>query len=240
MVKPVLQTAVYLLRTDFLSAPEVFTRCYTRMNAARQEKIRSLRLEEDRRRSLGAGVLLSEALSDYEKRFGILVPDDSIAESESGKPYFRHFPELCFSLSHSGDYVLLVLSGREAGCDIEKFKPYRTKEELCRLLESQERILKRLFPEGNPFRDARHGPAREESAGASYRRFYKEWTEAEAYGKMTGQGLKPGLFTNDLEPHHFLRVSAPKDYAASVCLKGREAEKGVRIHVFGQDFGERI
>ena len=45
------------------------------------------------------------------------------AREPSGKPYFPEAPERCFSLSHTRGAVLLALSDRPVGADVELVRP---------------------------------------------------------------------------------------------------------------------
>ena len=65
--------------------------------------------------SLYAWALLGLALGRGE------VP--AVAREPSGKPYFPDAPELCFSLSHTQGAVLLALSDRPVGADVELVRP---------------------------------------------------------------------------------------------------------------------
>ena len=47
----------------------------------------------------------------------------AVAREPSGKPYFPEAPGLCFSLSHAGGVVLLALSDRPVGADVELVRP---------------------------------------------------------------------------------------------------------------------
>ena len=47
----------------------------------------------------------------------------AVAREPSGKPYFPDAPELCFSLSHTQGAVLLALSDRPVGADVELVRP---------------------------------------------------------------------------------------------------------------------
>lgn len=56
-----------------------------------------------------------------------------IKEGEYGKPYFEQRREIHFNISHSGEYVALVLSDNEVGIDIQQVRPVRggLVEKLC-------------------------------------------------------------------------------------------------------------
>jgi len=78
---------------------------------ARKERIYSFVQATDRARCLVAGLLLRQVCgitNDSQLRFG-----------ENNKPYLKD-DRLYFNISHSGNYVVLAVSDREIGVDIEK------------------------------------------------------------------------------------------------------------------------
>lgn len=98
---------------------------------------------------------------------------------DNGKPFFRDIP-VCFSLSHSGEYVFCAFSRREVGADIQ----YRRDCEMRRIVE-------RFFAEEERAAwEALTG--KEEQA----RYFYRLWTRKEAYAKLTGRGIGASLGRN--------------------------------------------
>ena len=92
-----------------------------------------------------------------------------IVRTECGKPYFRDLP-IKFSISHSKSRVVLALSDREIGVDIQHISPRGTD------------VAKRFFTE-------------DEVAyiGDDTVRFYEIWTKKEAYSKWQGKGLAENL-----------------------------------------------
>lgn len=82
--------------------------------------------------SLCAYAALHFALHDL--RGWETLPD--MAYSEHGKPYFPVHPEICFSLSHSGGFVLVGVHDRPLGVDIERLRPVRA-ERLRRALGAE-------------------------------------------------------------------------------------------------------
>lgn len=56
----------------------------------------------------------------FEKIYGTLMP--SLQKNENGKPYFPERPDIYFSLSHSGEYVMCAISDSPVGCDIQKYQ----------------------------------------------------------------------------------------------------------------------
>lgn len=81
---------------------------------ARREKTRGFKKEEDRLRSLYAGLLL-------QKIYGI-ADESRILYNQYGKPFTENGPE--FSLSHGGDYVILGIDERPVGVDVEPIREF--------------------------------------------------------------------------------------------------------------------
>ncbi|MBR3290034.1 MAG: hypothetical protein IKI63_04570, partial [Clostridia bacterium] len=114
-------TRLLAARIDPLRDPDVFRAAYAAASRERQQKVDHLRNEADRRRSLGAERLLRLAL----RHIGAEPDELAFAYNDAGKPFLRHPDNVCFSLSHSGDYVLCAVSGDEIGCDIQKITDVR-------------------------------------------------------------------------------------------------------------------
>ena len=105
---------VVIRKLEELNIDENFDSLLETMPEWRKEKIRRLKLTDDKRRSLGVGVLLNEAMEGLE--------NPGWAETDNGKPYVRNLPDFHFSLSHSGDYVMCVTDDKPCGCDVEKIE----------------------------------------------------------------------------------------------------------------------
>jgi 4'-phosphopantetheinyl transferase len=125
----------------------------------RARKILGCAKEDDRLRSLTAGLLLEEALGAQKAR--------AVLPGEYGKPGVEGGPY--FNISHSGGYVLLALDAAPVGIDIERWTDVD-----CQALAGVS------FHE-----DERALLAREPSA----RLFFDLWTLRESYVKMLGTGL---------------------------------------------------
>ncbi|MCQ2458706.1 MAG: 4'-phosphopantetheinyl transferase superfamily protein [Clostridia bacterium] len=136
--------------------------------ADRLKKAARFRFEKDRMRSLTAGRLLHQACADA----GIPGADEHVLTGKQGKPYFAYHPEWRFSLSHSGELAMCVMSGREVGCDIEKISDKET-----------DKLAKRFFSAAE--NELLEKTAEEERAGM----FYRLWTLKESFLKCTGDGL---------------------------------------------------
>lgn len=105
--------------------------------------------------------LLSELLG--------VAPLPEIARREKGKPWFPAYPQIHFSLSHSGGLSLCALGQGEVGCDIEFVRPRKEGFPAYTLNEKELRWF--------------------EGRGSRWEDFYSLWTLKEARGKCTGEGL---------------------------------------------------
>lgn len=150
------------------------------LHKSRADKLASYKMPADKVRGLGAGLLLEKGLEDYLQ--SALLKDAEgryIIEYDygpRGKPYFKDYPELHFSLSHSGNVAVLALADVEVGIDVQEFRGF------------QEKIAKRFYhEEENKLLDDVSDPAEKEAL------FYKIWTGKEAYIKYTGKGMGQDL-----------------------------------------------
>ena len=139
----------------------------------RRSRMYRYRQNADRARCLAAGLMLR-------KVFGRRLAD-TVAEGEFGKPFLPGGPR--FSLSHSGDYVLLAADENDIGADIEQILPWQA--EMARLV---------FTPSEQAWLRAQAGDAA----------FYRLWTGKEAVMKALGLGfqLPPESFGIEAEGSH--------------------------------------
>ena len=161
----------------------LFNAWLERVPQARSKKAAELRNPKVRSQSLAAGALLTCALSDYAAGMDDLpagadcfmrpetVREIRILENEHGRPYLPDFPDIHFSLSHSGDRVMCAVSRSPVGCDVEEAE--ETEADLRRI-----RYVARCLTESE-----------RELALTDPSAFYRIWTLKESFVKMTGQGL---------------------------------------------------
>ena len=78
----------------------------------------------------------------------------NMRSASGGKPALKYHPEICFSLSHSGDYAICTIGDKPVGNDIERERDGRlkvanrffAKEELLWLYEAgEEEQTQRMF-----------------------------------------------------------------------------------------------
>lgn len=206
----------------------------SRVDGDRLAKAERARQPGDKRLSLGAGILLQYAVAKRIEQMpvaGVEASGDAAPEclflrvqeilqqlrepfpfsyrlGPWGKPYLVQYPEIYFSLSHSGDYVLCALSGREVGADLQQIS------QGAELSSREMRVADRFFTE----QEREWMEAAPDSAGRK-ERFYRIWAAKEAFCKLTGRGLSQGLEHSGREMENILlfEPDGPKGYVAAVC-----------------------
>lgn len=174
---------MYLFITDITCMDEAMFKCGLELvSPYRREKIEKYKYEEDKKRSLAAGLLLNYAtkcfvehkfikdcvnkvsikdiLNVYDNQY-----DYKIVTIAKGKPIFES-ENIYFSISHCGDYAVCAVSYQNIGVDIE----VKRKKGL--------KVAKRFFKKSEC-----------EWIEDSEERFLKIWTLKEAYAKYTGEGI---------------------------------------------------
>lgn len=151
---------LYIAGVDELPA-EDFDNLINHISDYRKAKIESYELEQDKKLCLLSTLLLNRAL----KKYGLNEKNMEYATNAYGKPYFINAKELHFSISHSGDYAMVVMSDKEIGCDIQQIKDVNL------------RIADRFFT------------ADEREYVKNTDDFFRIWTLKESLIKAVGKGL---------------------------------------------------
>jgi len=159
-----------IFNIDKLNNEDLFYAYYSDMSSVRKNKIDRCRQENDKKRSLGVGILIDEFLQGYNLR----EKDIEYRTNESGKPYFEEF---YFNASHSGKYAVCAFSDKEVGCDIE----VSGKKNLC--------VAKRFFTE----EEQNYIFNKSIEDVIANKRFVRLWTLKESYLKYLGVGLTKSL-----------------------------------------------
>ncbi len=197
---------IYL--ADLTGLEDFYDEKVNMLHQERAEKLRAYKMPADRIRGLGAGLLLERGLEVYltDLRANIeatgqgnnnecsnnyiLSKDEEgryiirYSYGPQGKPYFKDYPEIHFSLSHSGNMAVLAISDGEVGIDVQKSRGFREKV-TKRFYQAEE--IKRIEAT--------------EDIEIKERLFYQIWTGKEAYIKYTGKGMGQDLrsFCVDLD-----------------------------------------
>lgn len=142
---------------------KLYRACIREMTDAEYENILSRLPENIRQRIERKKKASDRRLSAAGYSLALGAADELLGEkshevvfADSGKPYFKDL-SLFFSISHSGDRVIVAVSDREVGADIEKRR------------EPPRGVAERFFTE------------RERACD-----FFEIWTKKEALGKCKG------------------------------------------------------
>ena len=134
----------------------------------RLEKIERTKQKKSQQESICAGLLLEYALQEQ----GLSGVGLTFMKNADGKPYIEKHPELFYNLSHSKEYVALVMDERPVGVDIEGLRT------------GYQKLVNRFFAEDEM-------AALQENW--SDQLFTKLWTRKESYLKATGFGMRMPL-----------------------------------------------
>ena len=182
---------VYVANIKNLDDEKVFQEQYERVSEYRRRKVDKMKFPEDKRRSLGAGLLLQKALAEL----GIDEKEIMFETNQNGKPYIQYdgmeqgAKNIHFNLSHSGEYAMCVVGDNPVGCDVERVRKIDLK------------LADRFFA-NSEIELIRNQPSNESQIDT----FFRLWTLKESYIKALGKGLSLGLdsFSIQLSPLQLL------------------------------------
>lgn len=149
--------------------PEGSERLYASLPGWRREQLCRITNTKQKMLSAGAGFLLAPALGV----FGINALSARVFIGEFGKPYLPDYPDVHFSLSHSGDMAMCAVADSPVGCDIQKLP-----EQSSQLSAA---VAKRFFT-----------PEEYEKvidSAAPGTQFTRLWVMKESYVKYLGTGI---------------------------------------------------
>lgn len=215
----------------------------TLISKERAEKVIRAKTPLGQAHSLGAGLLLQyvwqrgQELSEenkegsYGKQICFLSIEQTVTYlnkkqpsqipmtyGSKGKPYFAESTQY-FSLSHSGDYVLCAVAKREIGADIQQCKTGVKESLVKRVLTKAELEEWQGLQQAELAKDV----LEVECSGEALKYFYRKWTEKEAYGKLTGDGVFELLGKEKLLPDAVCLESTWElpGYCISLCQYNR-------------------
>lgn len=182
----------------------------------KRERLDRYKHIEDYRRSL-LGDVLSRSL--LEKMTGIDACELDICVDDMGKPYVANVENVYFNVSHSGEWVVCIVSDKPCGIDIETMD----KDNLD--------IAKRFFAKSEY--EYISNCSEEEING----RFYEIWTAKEAYLKYEGKGLRIDLGSFEVVKKEN-QFSVLVNGAEMQTVKARYVEGGYMLSFLCEDEGE--
>lgn len=192
-----------LIPIDIVENPAMFDKAMSIVSEDRRQRVLACRRQEDRQRSLCAGLALAVCLH----RVGVAA-DTPIVRTEAGQPRLSNGLPYRFSLSHSGRYAVCVLSDSAVGVDIQEHRSINVPELAERFFTAAEASWVRSAPTEE--RDTR---------------FLRLWTAKESVLKAEGLGLSGGLSRCHIQCGEHLQAPSPwrlteytwPGYAITVC-----------------------
>lgn len=160
---------IFIFDVNQLRNQDLFQAHFKCMPKERQEVVMKYKQEDDRLRSLGAGVVLASILKQYKIDFAQAV----LEYGPNGKASVAGRPDIHFNLTHSGNYAAGICGVSPVGIDVEM------------LGALNERTAKRFFHDGE-YRYLMEAEDEEERR----LRFFRLWVLKESFMKATGLGMK--------------------------------------------------
>ncbi len=115
-----------------------------------------------------------------QEQYGLDGKEVKIERNAHGKPYLPEHPQICFNISHSGEYAACAFTAIPIGLDLQQHRR-----------AAWERMAKRYFSVKDQARLA--------AAEDAETLFFQIWTEEESYGKWRGTGISGSLGTETKE-----------------------------------------
>lgn len=131
------------------------------------------------------------------QEYGLDLAFEPRGTGEHGKPFFTLRPSIHYNISHSGKYVVCILTGQEVGIDIQIHQEVNYK-----------RMLQRMVP-ANMIDDIMR-------AGNLQEAFFTQWVLREAYIKWTGEGLSRDLRTISMDSAFYTLFDIEPGYSGAV------------------------
>lgn len=230
---------IYCIHIDSVLDETIFNEMIDFVSFEKKAKINRFRKPIDAIRSLYGDLIIRLVLC---KHYGFTNDKILYGYQEFGKPYLLQHPHLHFNISHSGDWVVGVVSTDLIGIDVEKIISIKQDVSLLALTNEENKKIQQL----------------NEIDKSDF--FFTLWTLKESYAKATGKGLSEGLNTlsistdNDIisikknekriqayfeileciEGYKFCWCSLSKQYCKGIKLFSidefnQEAKQGIRI-----------
>lgn len=159
----------------------------------RRKKIQHMKDQKSICRSLAAGCLLHDALCESRGLSLKTGQAFEIGYEKEGKPYLKEMPDVYFNLSHSGGYVSCAIADVPVGVDIQKKSMVRS------------RIAERFFTSADNERLSVCSEEEREDL------FFRMWSIKESYIKLTGQGMRQGFDSFEIDWSHGRILEKGKD-----------------------------
>ena len=210
--------------TDYFENDEMVRESYENASLRYREKYERMKTPSGKRLELLVSVLLNRALSSY----GLSEKDMLYLENDNGKPFFKAYPEILFSVSHSGNAAVVAMERASdsafssSGLRFKKTPDHITLlgidiEKLRTDISQNEKIAGRFFTPDEAIYLSSLNTDKKAYA------FTDIWTKKEAYIKAIGTGLTTELDSfnvlKDIPGFTFKTHDLIPDYIITSCVK---------------------
>ena len=203
---------LYVANVECLKDAGAFEKYLCKVNEQRRTKVLRCKNEEDKKRTLLAGYLLSIGLENL----GYTYENLEFTSTTAGKPYVVDHPEICFSLSHSGKYAVCLVSDHNVGVDVE----YKNRKLLLSGNDSKLlSVIKSSFSD-EEFADYQNTPKELQTEF-----FLRMWTRKEAVSKAVGKGLAMDFSKICVSDESVLSFWLDEEYYISVYREKDQLQK---------------
>lgn len=201
----------YLLATDFFKNKEIYDYYYNRVSKYRRRKIDRYKFNNSKLESLAASVLLDEILKGY----GLSEKNMEYGKNSYGKPYFKGYENINFSLSHTQNYAL---------CSFCEGKNINLGADIQIISRDPMHLVKRFYT-----KDEAEYVFLNDDIASQKEAFYRIWSLKESYIKAVGKGMSipiesfsvlinNGKTINGCDgKKYFYKEYTLKNYAIAVC-----------------------
>lgn len=138
------------------------------LNSEEKRRFEKYHFDKDRNRFIIARSLLKIVLA---KEIGLEAKEVEIKKGFLQKPFLPSHPRQFFNITHSGDYILIILGNGKVGVDVEKIDENQDFSDTIPTIFNQVE-MDVLSLSNNKTKT-----------------FYKFWTRKEAFVKATGKGI---------------------------------------------------
>ncbi len=202
MTNSQIPNTLYILNITSLDDEAKFRSFYQAMPRYRQDKIDAFKPRKSKLLSLGAGILLDRAMTD------IAITDYEPEYRGQNKPYIKGRSDVFYNISHSGDVVVLALSGKEIGVDVEQIRHFEDTLINYVFSDTDKATAKELSTNFSGDEESRFDQA-----------YTRLWTVKESIMKHSSMGitLSPKAITITLKGGRLV-ADSPEYECSSLCL----------------------
>ena len=205
-----IKTKLYFIELDESENFSDYGKFIKFLSPKKQEQILKFRFDIDKKLSLFSDLFVRYSACNI---LNLSNADLSFDKNDYGKPYLLGFPNFHYNISHTKNAIVIGISDKPIGVDVEKIKFADLK------------IAERFFCDNEL---ASILSNREPNTA-----FYKIWTKKEAYIKWDGKGLSLPLTSFDVTDCKLNKMFSSfeiGEYILSVCSETDFSESALEIY----------